>query len=219
MERWKGLQQELEDEDDDGDEVEEGDDEGDEYDEDAYEEDDDDDDEFFDPEYDDKLYDDEGEIIPPEPEEPHIARIRAKASRHWGVGEALREMDEAIEGIENFKTNYKNPNPEDFFRTDAAEAGYHEYSEDIDQIMADQAKLPKKKTPQSILNLGEDEVVEEEGDDEMFDDDDEYDNLTVIGHLELQQHREYRHYARLAAWDLPLLSSKALYTPLLENMN
>lgn len=33
-------------------------------------------------------------------------------------------------------------------------------------------------------------------------------NVTSLGHDELEQQREYREYARLAAWELPLLSSE-----------
>jgi len=33
------------------------------------------------------------------------------------------------------------------------------------------------------------------------------DDITSLAHGELEQHREYREYARLAAWEMPLLSS------------
>lgn len=39
------------------------------------------------------------------------------------------------------------------------------------------------------------------------------DNVTPLGHDELEQQREYREYARLAAWELPLLSSESLSDP------
>lgn len=35
------------------------------------------------------------------------------------------------------------------------------------------------------------------------------DNVTSMGHEELERQREYREYARLAAWELPLLSSRS----------
>lgn len=41
------------------------------------------------------------------------------------------------------------------------------------------------------------------GEDEEFEGDD----ITSLGHGELEQHREMRHYARIAAWEMPLLSS------------
>jgi small subunit ribosomal protein S35 len=46
-----------------------------------------------------------------------------------------------------------------------------------------------------------------EGEESMGPDEDYYgDDLTSHGHGELQQHRELREYARLIAWELPLLS-------------
>lgn len=43
----------------------------------------------------------------------------------------------------------------------------------------------------------------EEGDDEMADDE-----ITSTAHAELELHREMREYARITAWDMPMLSSK-----------
>lgn len=37
------------------------------------------------------------------------------------------------------------------------------------------------------------------------------DNVTSLGHDELEQQKEYREYARLAAWELPLLSSESIH--------
>ncbi|KAA8649846.1 hypothetical protein EYZ11_010101 [Aspergillus tanneri] len=48
----------------------------------------------------------------------------------------------------------------------------------------------------------------EDADDEFRDDD-----ITSMAHAELEVHREIREYARIAAWDMPLLSSK---NPLLK---
>jgi len=62
--------------------------------------------------------------------------------------------------------------------------------------------LRRKKLKQTFMNLGEAEPWEEEG---MLDD--EHDDITSLAHGELEQHREMRHYARLAAWEMPLLSS------------
>ena len=44
---------------------------------------------------------------------------------------------------------------------------------------------------------------QDSGEDEEFEGDD----ITSLGHGELEQHREMRHYARIAAWEMPLLSS------------
>ena len=49
------------------------------------------------------------------------------------------------------------------------------------------------------------------GEEEPFEEDDMEDDLNVdlssLAHGELEHHREMRHYARLAAWEMPLLAS------------
>jgi len=62
----------------------------------------------------------------------------------------------------------------------------------------------KKKLKETFLNMGDPEPFE----DENFDfEGDTHEEMTSMGHGELEQHREMRHYARLAAWEMPLLSS------------
>ncbi|OCK74955.1 hypothetical protein K432DRAFT_429715 [Lepidopterella palustris CBS 459.81] len=49
-----------------------------------------------------------------------------------------------------------------------------------------------------------------DGEEELGADEDYYgDDISALGHGELEQHRELREYARLAAWELPLLSKLA----------
>ena len=43
----------------------------------------------------------------------------------------------------------------------------------------------------------------EDGDEEINDDE-----ITSMAHSEMELHREVREYARIAAWDMPMLSSK-----------
>lgn len=43
----------------------------------------------------------------------------------------------------------------------------------------------------------------EDGDEEVNDDE-----ITSMAHAEMEFHREMRQYARIAAWDMPMLSSK-----------
>jgi small subunit ribosomal protein S35 len=62
--------------------------------------------------------------------------------------------------------------------------------------------LRLRKLKETFMNMGDPEPWEEEG---MLDDD--HDDITALAHGELEQHREMRHYARLAAWEMPLLSS------------
>jgi len=56
---------------------------------------------------------------------------------------------------------------------------------------------------------------DEERDSEMItnefgEDDFEEDDITSMGHAKLEEHREMRQYARIAVWDMPLLSSEWL---------
>jgi small subunit ribosomal protein S35 len=43
----------------------------------------------------------------------------------------------------------------------------------------------------------------EDGDEEVNDDE-----ITSMAHTEMELHREMREYARITAWDMPMLSSK-----------
>lgn len=65
----------------------------------------------------------------------------------------------------------------------------------------------KEWIEEGFFNYGEDNprLV---GEDEEFDGDD----ISTQGHEELEQHRELREYARLAAWELPLLHSMRAYS-------
>ncbi|KAH7562349.1 hypothetical protein BM1_01869 [Bipolaris maydis] len=97
-------------------------------------------------------------------------------------------------------------------------------------VVADALRKGKRGLPQTQdfgLETDEDFEIEEddkrkasmgfwaEGEESMGPDEDYYgDDLTSHGHGELQQHRELREYARLIAWELPLLSHLAQpFTP------
>ncbi|KAL8928568.1 MAG: hypothetical protein Q9208_001802 [Pyrenodesmia sp. 3 TL-2023] len=62
---------------------------------------------------------------------------------------------------------------------------------------------PERITP-GLMAMGE---VDEQGsgEDDEFDGDD----ITSIAHGELEQHREIRDYARISAWEMPMLSKLA----------
>lgn len=67
--------------------------------------------------------------------------------------------------------------------------------------------LPEKIRP-GFMAMGE-EDEQGTGEDDEFEDDD----ITSLGHGELEQHREMREYARIAAWEMPLLSSMSAFKP------
>ncbi|RQM05538.1 hypothetical protein DH86_00001563 [Scytalidium sp. 3C] len=60
-----------------------------------------------------------------------------------------------------------------------------------------------KKPKQTFMNMGEPEPFEDDFPEE------EEDDISTIGHQELEHHREMREYARLAAWEMPLLAKLA----------
>lgn len=73
----------------------------------------------------------------------------------------------------------------------------HEFSEESPHVAVN---IPRIKP--GLMAMGELEE-QDSGEDEEFEGDD----ITSLGHGELEQHREMREYARIAAWEMPLLSS------------
>jgi small subunit ribosomal protein S35 len=67
--------------------------------------------------------------------------------------------------------------------------------------------LPEKIKP-GLFAMGEVDP-QDTGEDEEFDGDD----MSSVAHGQLEQHREFREYARIAAWEMPLLSS--MFLPIL----
>ena len=74
--------------------------------------------------------------------------------------------------------------------------------------MEKRTSIPGRRFQPGLMALGEDDE-EEEGEDEIFEGDD----MTSLGHGHLEQHREIREYARIAAWEMPLLSSMLYHSP------
>lgn len=96
----------------------------------------------------------------------------------------------------------------DFAQLDRSLASFPEemqamLDEDVDNgPPAPDLPINKKKFKETFLNMGEHEPM----DDANLQQDEE-DDISTLAHRELEQHREWRHYARLAAWEMPLLSS------------
>lgn len=57
----------------------------------------------------------------------------------------------------------------------------------------------------------EDEFANAEDGDDTYNDDE----ITSMAHAELDMHREIREYARIATWDMPLLSSMRVFFQIL----
>ena len=138
------------------------------------------------------------------------------------------ELDEAIQKVDRSRGNLRQRFEQDMDKMLAEQE--EELEEDEDDVMGNLSDLMgewdeefdelsdpppqrgKQQVSDSFHNYGENNdedqpmELDDEGDEE--DTSDDYENMTVLAHGELQQHQEIRHYARLAAWDLPLLSSE-----------
>ena len=111
----------------------------------------------------------------------------------------------------------KKPTDEDVLRM-AEETGNIIRSEEMQD---DVREFVLSITPQNIKNRRTIEVgrgrkpkdglmsMGEEPGEGMEDPEFEEDDITSIAHGQLEQHREYREYMRIAAWEMPLLSSKS----------
>ncbi|KAL8713922.1 MAG: hypothetical protein Q9220_002068 [cf. Caloplaca sp. 1 TL-2023] len=74
---------------------------------------------------------------------------------------------------------------------------------DIERRSPRERDIPRRITP-GLMAMGEIDE-QDSGEDEDFDGDD----ITSIAHGELEQHRELREYARIAAWEMPKLTRLA----------
>ncbi|EON68526.1 hypothetical protein W97_07784 [Coniosporium apollinis CBS 100218] len=122
---------------------------------------------------------------------------------------------------------YQSLPPEEraLMRTVGQSLGEHMARQDVQQAFSDEIddiadeverQFPpnleerEERKSQGFWALGEPEM----GEDEEFQGDD----ISSIAHGELEQHREFREYARLAAWELPLLSKLSVpFEPPSEN--
>jgi len=69
---------------------------------------------------------------------------------------------------------------------------------------AEEPDDPPERIKGGLMSMGEVDEYES-GEDELFEGDD----MSSIAHGELEQHRQLREYARIAAWEMPLLSSES----------
>ena len=66
---------------------------------------------------------------------------------------------------------------------------------------------PKKESFWNDEEQDTDVVWDQESGEDAFNEDD----ITSMAHAKLEEHREHREYARIAIWEMPLLSSKLLH--------
>ncbi|KAK4126718.1 mitochondrial ribosomal protein [Parathielavia appendiculata] len=64
--------------------------------------------------------------------------------------------------------------------------------------------MPKKDSFWHVEETDQDLITDEVGEDDFEEDD-----IMAMGHAKLEEHREFREYARIAVWEMPLLSKLA----------
>lgn len=133
----------------------------------------------------------------------------------------IRIGNPSLEGIKNFLDTLSPEERAEFeeeslllekeFMSPEFEA---EMDADVDAIDKDIEKqtpnltFPDVKPHPRYQGVWGDEEEDEFAQTEDGDDDYKDDEMTSIAHAQLELHREMREYARIAAWDMPLLSSK-----------
>ena len=113
--------------------------------------------------------------------------------------EELADHEEATKNLPPEAANAINA-----LRTEMSEFEAEMFRELDREIEEDEEPPPEKRFRPGIMAMGE-EDEQDEGDDETFEGDD----ISSHAHGELEQHREMRNYARIAAWEMPLLSKLA----------
>lgn len=73
-------------------------------------------------------------------------------------------------------------------------------------VVSQATRAPKISISRSFWHEDEDDsdMITDERDEDEFDEDD----IMSMAHGKLEEFREYREYARIAAWEMPLLSSE-----------
>lgn len=79
-------------------------------------------------------------------------------------------------------------------------------NKDVDDAAAELRRPPKPPKKSSFWN--DEEADSDLITNEIGEDDFEEDDIMALGHAKLEEHREFREYARIAVWEMPLLSSK-----------
>lgn len=76
------------------------------------------------------------------------------------------------------------------------------------EIYASTAQIRFVQKPKKDSFWNEEEKDSDLITDEIGEDEFEEDDILSVGHAKLEEHREAREYARIAVWEMPLLSSK-----------
>lgn len=124
-----------------------------------------------------------------------VASLSPEARNHYSYlsPEEKAEYEKSSQSLDKLMTS---PEVESKLKGVVGEA-IHEV---VTQVRTPKIQPPRLKL--GLFSMGEEDPVVT-GEDEEFEGDD----ITSLAHGDLEQHRELREYARIAAWEMPLLSS------------
>ena len=88
------------------------------------------------------------------------------------------------------------------------QAGLSQAVYEFNQEVPPSDPVPNRRIKHGIMSMGEDDEIDS-GEDDIFQGDD----ISSLAHGQLEQQREIRQYARIAAWEMPLLASTAPSSP------
>ncbi|KAI9893916.1 MAG: 37S ribosomal protein S24, mitochondrial [Vezdaea aestivalis] len=113
------------------------------------------------------------------------------------------ERAKADEKFNQFEEQMKDPAIAEILRE-----GNETYPTPFENSYPENVEFPRPAP--GLINMGESALQDDgEDDDELAEGDD----ITTLGHLELEAHRDFRKYARVIAWEMPLLFSKFALFP------
>ncbi|KAF7529651.1 hypothetical protein G7054_g9794 [Neopestalotiopsis clavispora] len=129
----------------------------------------------------------------------HDLKVPSRQAQHEYMDEAALEA-QADKIEEYFETVEKLPKEVDAAFRDLEQA-FFQFDESVSSSMS--ARVPKKSF------WGEDEEDPDYLSSTIDEEDYNEEDMLSIAHGKLDEHREYREYARIAAWQMPLLSKLA----------
>jgi len=138
------------------------------------------------------------------PRDPRESRDPERRQRYFDQDDEKR-IREKLATVDSSKTKKLQELEDDFERQEIEDDLLMEETSDEIRSRIARMEPPDNRRPKRLKNtfLNENDPDPWEDDDNTLDD---HDDISTLGHGELERHREMRHYARLAAWEMPLLS-------------
>jgi small subunit ribosomal protein S35 len=151
---------------------------------------------------------DEDENIGAEEEERLAVQRRREISKHFFAEAALKRMaPEDQAKMNKLLSKYEMESlPELFKQADEEAAAWN--ADPRPTTEADLAALPQKRMGGPRDGLWYDDDFPDEPMENLEGDNFNEDDITSMAHGKLDEIREHRHYARITAWEMPLLASQ-----------